>query len=318
MGERMDKHNFCIFNFKFVIKLFLLLFMIACFCFHLSPQYTNGYNASLIDKVDRLTSIDEAKIVLIGNSNLAFGIDSEKIEAAFEMPVVNMGLHGDLGNVFHERMAELNVHEGDIYIISHTNFSDDGAIYDRNLAWITLENHIRLWRILRCEDYLPMIKSYPNYLKRCTSLWLGHSGNLVPNNVYSRAAFNEYGDIEWEDNGLEHTFSEGEIWVPEISDNVVERLNKLNTNLRERGAILFIAAYPIAQTEYTPEREAYIEFQKILKEKLDAPVISDYTDYIYPKEYFYNTALHLNNVGKKIRTLQLIQDIKNQKNTLYE
>ena len=83
---------------KFILKLILFLGITAGFLLHLSPQYLGNYQASLIDKVQRLESIHEPKIVLIGDSNLAFGIDSEKIEEAFDMPVVNMGLHGGLGN----------------------------------------------------------------------------------------------------------------------------------------------------------------------------------------------------------------------------
>ena len=103
--------------------------------------------ASLIDKVQRLENLHEPKIVLIGDSNLAFGIDSEKIEEAFGMPVVNMGLHGGLGNAFHEEMTRLNVTEGDIYIICHCSYSDDGQLKNKELAWITLENHPSLWKI---------------------------------------------------------------------------------------------------------------------------------------------------------------------------
>ena len=43
-------------------------------------QYIDNYNASLVDKVDRLKSIDEPKIILVGDSNLAYGISSQLIE----------------------------------------------------------------------------------------------------------------------------------------------------------------------------------------------------------------------------------------------
>ncbi len=82
------------------------------------PQYLNNYMAALIDKNERLCSIDEPKIVLVGNSNLAFGINSAMIEEAFSMPVVNMGMHGGIGNPFNEQAAVQNVHEGDIVILS--------------------------------------------------------------------------------------------------------------------------------------------------------------------------------------------------------
>lgn len=78
----MDKHSLFTFNFKrgivFVAKLVVLFGMIIFFLIKLSPQYLMNYQASLIDKVERAENIDEPKIVLLGNSNLAFGMDSEK------------------------------------------------------------------------------------------------------------------------------------------------------------------------------------------------------------------------------------------------
>lgn len=310
----MDRQSLFISNFKeiaiFIIKLFVMLFIVVFFLGHLSPQYLESYQASLIDKMARLESIDEPKIVLIGNSNLAFGINSEEIEEAFEMPVVNMGLHGGLGNIFHERMALSDVSEGDIYIICHSSYSDDGTISDRDLAWITIEDHFDLWKILRFEDIKPMFEAYPVYVKKCISLWLTDSGNCDSGDVYSRTAFNEYGDIEWEDNGLECSMAAGSIEVSEISDNVVQRLNELNEYLRERGATLLLAGYPIADTFDRPVDEKYDLFQKELMEKMEVPVISNYLDYVYPVDYFYNTRFHLNNEGKEIRTRQLIEDLQ--------
>lgn len=311
----MDKHSLFTFNFKrgivFVAKLVVLFGMIIFFLIKLSPQYLMNYQASLIDKVERAENIDEPKIVLLGNSNLAFGMDSEKIEEAIHMPVVNMGLHGGVGNVFHERMALLNVNEGDIYIICHSSYADNGEIGNKSLIWITIENHFDLWRILRMEDVKSMFEAYPAYLKKCLSLWITRDGNIDAGGVYSRSAFNEYGDIEWEDNGCIYDFSEYQSSVPKISDNVVERLNNLSEYLESKGATLLLAAYPIADTPNRSSDEEFINFENELKEKMIAPVVSHYTDYIYPCDYFFDTNLHLNNVGKHARTNQLIEDLTN-------
>ena len=97
----MSRHNLFTSNFKeigkFIMKCFLFLGIVVGVLLYLSPQYLGNYQASLIDKVERLESIEEPKIVLIGDSNLAFGIDSEKIEEGHGIPVVNMGLHGGFG-----------------------------------------------------------------------------------------------------------------------------------------------------------------------------------------------------------------------------
>ena len=61
-----------------LLKLFLLVFLVSLppvLCLlTISPQFTHKYNASFIDKMNRLESISEPKIVLVSNSNLAFGI----------------------------------------------------------------------------------------------------------------------------------------------------------------------------------------------------------------------------------------------------
>ncbi len=70
-----------------------------------------------------------------------------------------------------------------------------------------------------------------------------------------------------------------------------------------------MAGYPICFGKYTPPAEKYIEFQEELASKLDCEVISDYTDYFFPPEYFYDSILHLNIDGVRLRTEQLIKDL---------
>lgn len=228
------------------------------------------------------------------------------------MPVVNMGLHGGLGNVFHERMAKYNVKKGDIYVICHNSFNgvDEMEPSQAELAWITIENHIELWKLLRSKDIKPMMEAWPVYLKKSILLWLNSSGNQKSGIVYDRCAFNKYGDIEWDNEDEKYQFKEGDIIVPSISENVADRINELNDYMIQRGATLLIAGYPIADTPYTPDHELYIKFQEELTTMIDAPIISNYENYFYPENYFYNAILHLNNKGKKVRTQQLIDDLK--------
>lgn len=171
MVKDMNKYNLFISNSKkkteLGIKLLFLQCVILGFFYYVSNQYSEDYCAALIDKVERLKSIEEPKIVLLGNSNIAFGIDSAMIEEELGMPVVNMGLHGNLGNMFHEEMARINVTEGDIYVLCHTSYDDPSVILDPVIGWITIENHFELYSILRHEDIWPMLKAYPIYLKRC-------------------------------------------------------------------------------------------------------------------------------------------------------
>lgn len=301
-------------NCIFAVKAMLFIFMVFGYFNLIEPEYMGSFNASLIDKADRLQSINEEKIVLIGNSNLAFGINSEMIEQEFGKPVVNMGLHGGLGNVFHEQMAKLNVCEGDIYIICHSEYDDNDRIGNCELAWLTIENHYNLWRLIRAEDVWGMLNAFPVYLRKTIDLYSSGTGNIDNGGRYSRSAFNEYGDF-----GI---YREGSIWTklvpvkcPSISDESVERINKLNKYLEKRGAVLLIAGYPIGNGEVTAEKSEFIAFERNLKDRMDCAVISDYLDYMFDYSYFYDyNYLHLNSEGAALRTQQLIDDLREWQN----
>lgn len=291
----------------------ILIPMVYAFFVRILPQHLESYNASLLDKVQRLQNLNEAKIVLIGNSNVAFGFQSELIEEAYNMPVVNMGLHGGLGNAFHERMAKINVHEGDIYVICRHTFSDDGKIEDVQLAWITLENYIELWQLAGRRDIIPMCEGLPYFMKKTMfdiglELTSGQEQNKEVTDVYSRKAFNQYGDVACLREESIFTFEEQS--APEINDTCIDRLNELNAYLNERGATMVVAGYPIGKGKFTPAEDEFIQFQEELQEQLDCEVISDYRDYMFDYSYFYNTFLHLTTDGARLRTEQLIKDLE--------
>jgi hypothetical protein len=290
----------------------LILFVLslggsALFFACIAPQYRYNYNASVVEKMERLES---PKIILVGNSNLAFGIDSAKIQQEMGMPVVNLGLHGGMSNAFHENMAKGNIGEGDIVVVCHTTYSDNGKIDDYPLAWLTVENHLEYLRLLPAADYWDMLCAYPNYVWESVKLWATNSGNTPPKPPYSRLCFNEYGDVATPRNENKMVFRKGTVTVPNINDNCTERLNAFWQYCRERGADMVVAGYPIASGEFTPPQEDYVAFQKRLDDKLDCDIISDFTDYFIDYRYFYDTKYHLTDEGVAIRTEQLITDLK--------
>ena len=305
---------------KFLLKLSLLLsFLMSVFAFLaftsvfiIGNHYQGSYTASLSDKVARLKSINEPKIILETGSNLAFGIYSPMIEEAMNMPVVNMGIHSEFGNAFNENMMKCNLNSGDIVIVCHLTFSDEDTIKGPLLMWKTIEYNKDLWEIVRLKDYPDMLQAWPVYLWDVFISWMKGGTNYEP--PYSRKAFNEYGDIvnrpEESRKDIETLLKEREVKVREINDICIDRLNELNRYVSEHGATLLVAGYPIISGDFTPPPEDYDAFTRELSERLDCEVISDYRDYFIPYKYFYDTIYHLDEEGAKIRTSQLIKDIK--------
>lgn len=318
----MNRHNLFIFNFKkntkFILKLLLLLLFVVGYCTHVMPQYEGNFTASLSEKVKRLETTEGSRIVLLGNSNVIFGFNSESIEKALGMPVINMGLHGSLGNAFHEEMAKIDVHEGDVYILCHTTYSDRNKISDPVLAWTVLENHWKLWSLLRKEDMFPMLQAYPAYLRKCLDLYVEGAGNDDSGNVYSRSAVNEYGDIQYERKESMYIFNAKDLNEEFlINDITIDRINELNKWLKEKGATLLVAGYPIyplGKNGNERSLEEIMAFQMELSNKLECPVISNYLDYVFDYEYFYDTVYHLTSEGAEIRTQVFISEFLNWRN----
>lgn len=291
-----------------------LLCMVGFFDFTVvGNQYSYFYTSSLIDKVDRLCAITEPKIILVGNSNVSFGMDSALLEEAMGMPVVNLGLQGALGNAFHEEIAKLNIRQGDIVVVSHIDYADDDKLNDAELAWITVEKNPQLLQILRPKDWLPMLRAYPNYAFNCFVRWQRGWNTIPEGTLYIREGVNEYGDFVMRtgEESATYPFHAGELTVPQVGDACIARMNQLNEYVRSKGAQMVVSYYPIADGEFTPDRESYHAFAEELASRLDCPVISEIDDYFFSYDCFFDTIYHLNAKGARLRTEQLIRDLQN-------
>lgn len=304
---------------KFIIKilLFLALFLtvwalvFAADFYLIGNQNLGSFDASILDKVERMQAIEEPKIILVGNSNVSLGFDSALLEQATGRPVVNLGLHGGLGNAFLENMVTLGVNEGDLVVICHCDYDDDGTVPDPALAWITVEMHPELWELIPADCVGSMLKAYPSYFFSSLLSWVTGGKRNIPQEgiTYSRAGFNAYGDvcIRGEDT---FEFTPDSVVVYSVGEATVRRLNALNDYVLSRGAAMVVAGYPIGSGEFTPPAEEYDRFEADLRAQLDFPVISHFTDYMLPYDCFYDTVFHLNDRGCQLRTQQLISDLE--------
>jgi hypothetical protein len=164
-----------------------------------SVASTNSYFAASIDKHRVLHQTPSPKIVFVGGSNLAFGLDSPQIEEKFRMPVVNMGVHASLGLRYMLDEIKEDIHQGDIIIISpeYEQFFGglnggesllyDLSVFPQGLAYVHSPSQYQV--ILISLPFL--IQSVP---KRLIGNLLG-SRNPDIIGVYNRTAFNSHGDV---------------------------------------------------------------------------------------------------------------------------
>ena len=240
------------------MSVFLIAYLVVAVVFFLlvPAQYPTSYDAAIRDKIDRLEKIGSPKIILVGNSNLTFGIVSEEIEKAIGMPVVNLGFNKGFGNIFNENMAKRNICEGDLVIICHNNFNDEGKMFYRDEFWFTMENHFDLWDIPGFYGILENAYNLPWYMLKATMHYISGRQNDIYR--YYRDDLNEYGDFKPEvhasvDPNMYN--NPNKVKMPSISETCVRRINALNRYCKERGATLLIAGFPIADEEDRPADE---------------------------------------------------------------
>ncbi len=80
-----------------------------------------------MDKHEALETTAPPRIILVGGSNVAFGIDSEKMENELHLSVVNTGLHAGIGLPYMLNDVKPYLKEGDTIIIipEYSQFFDD-------------------------------------------------------------------------------------------------------------------------------------------------------------------------------------------------
>ncbi|MGE3309983.1 MAG: hypothetical protein AB7O66_08435 [Limisphaerales bacterium] len=78
---------------------------------------SRNYLAEAVPKHRLLESTQSPKVVLVGGSSMAFGIRSDRLEAALGRPVVNMGLASGLGLEFMLAEVEPRMRAGDTVIL---------------------------------------------------------------------------------------------------------------------------------------------------------------------------------------------------------
>ena len=293
---------------------FLSVFSVA---FLLPSQFDESFVGVLDEKLERLSSIEEEKIVIIGGSSAAFGYDSSIIEKYLEMPVVNLGLYAALGTKLMLDLSRDAISEGDIVIIAPE--------LDRQTLSLYFSASTTLRALDGSPEYLLDIPS-----EHRTSL-LGASwsfaaekfnymlfGSPEYDGIYSSKSFNQYGDIEaYRKENLMQEYFDPNLKV-ELDKDIVDRdflsyLNDYIAYCKSVGAEVYFEFCPINRLGISSEsidEEKRYEFETYIRENVDCTVIaSSIEDYIYDEGYFYDSNFHLNSAGAIKHTVNVTKDI---------
>lgn len=293
----------------------LLLPLLHILVLFLPPVYATSFVGALDEKLERLSGIEEEKIVFVGGSSVAFGLDSALIESYTGMPVVNLGLYAALGTKVMLDLSLPHIKEGDIVVLAP------------ELDKETLSMYFSGGTTLRALDgsFFPYALDIPleNWGALLGSSWeyaaekLGYLTSEAPtyNDIYKSESFNKYGDIKKglrpESTMVRNYYDPNKLvsFTPDIlSEDFEEYLNGYISECENRGATVLYAWCPVnslAAHESVTDESLY-EFSCSMEERINARFITDIKSAIIPPNYFYDTNFHLNDAGVILHTKNII------------
>lgn len=283
----------------------LILAFICTFNVPHESSYMYGYEI----KKKLLKEVGGKRIILVGCSSLAFGLNSEIIKEATSFNPINMGLHAGLG-----RKLTLN----DTII---------EALKPNDLVVLCLEYDLygrspageALWQLLRIDsstvfdlslsDVIDLSESGFSYVggqlrNAIKNLVRGRRSQPV-NLIYTTDGLNEYGDLvsHWKlghQNGpraIKPLMLEGAYFRDAFND-----VSGFVHASRTKGARVVFSFPPIREDQYLKNKRSINALTQLVVDTLQLEIIASAEAMAFPEECFFDTAYHLNYDGVERRS----------------
>jgi len=303
---------------QFFSKITLLIVLIAItilgIIFIFSKEIQQNFFAGIADKHKWAASIKEPKIILVGGSNLAFGVASDSIEKALHHPVINLGLYAGFGLDFILKDALTEVKKGDWVVLCPEYYLDKaGDNYSKQAATMSY----------------PEANKYINYanlkdkFEKKALFFIRYARNLIffPNRIsnpsiedtisdYFRKGFSERGDLVSHLNNAPHKLDKFDKVEPQDYSPEIVLINQFIKTVEKKGAIVYWTFPSYSYSAYKGNLQGLSFFEKQIIEKVNCKKISQIKDDIYPDDCFYDTHFHLNGDCRIQRTNKLISALK--------
>ncbi len=300
---------------KFLLKCLLFVLCLAAlafiFFFVISPRFPfdmSRYVPRWEAKMARLNSRPEGKplLVLVGGSNLYYGIEDELLYAALSnrFHAVNMGLHAGLGlgRMLEEVAPYLK--RGDIVCLApeYSHFVSD--IYSGGTVALAFT-----------IDYKqkPMDLFLSRRYASCPRLgWTGYVNTKIKNIIKRQDCGSGNPDLSEIPQAPTPAFVNERLKPPkpwQLNTEAFAWLKHFADDMSARGVRIVFSAPAYDARRFAQHTDEVSAIKERL-EQLGFECISDAADYAFPLGLMCNTEYHLNAIGRTNRTERLLRDFR--------
>lgn len=288
-------------------------------------ERNDNYLAAILEKDRLIRSTPSPKIILVGGSNLAFGIDSKKMEDSLGLKVVNMGLYAKLGLRYMLAQVRPYIERGDVVVVvpEYDQFYGDFANGDNTLNTALLyapadriPDFIRSYSIVDVVLRPRVEQARRSFLKAAASA-VGRQHQFFPpdtNPVYNRNSFNQYGDVvaHLGKNGMDpdSIFVKALPPLKDFNRGTLSDLEAIAGDARSAGAHSYFMFPSYIDRSYIINIPAIDSLRRKIAGGASIPIVGTPADFVYPKQYFFDTRYHLTGEGRELRTLKMIEVLR--------
>ena len=272
----------------------------------------NEFMAASIDKELRHKILPSPRLVFMGGSNLAFGIDSKKISDSVALPVANLGLHAGLGLNFILNEARENIKPNDVIILSTEYFLPPQGSLKLQSQLIDVNPKAIKYATNGVADYMRLLN---RNFQRCLStvFYMGlHklTGQSVNEKVYQRDAFSAEGDnISHLSDDTKHPIDFSVVYKNEYNEGI-KALNQFIDFAKSKNAKVYYIYPNYPKSAFVLHNGSITWFAREMNQRLNCQVLGTPADFALDDSLYYDSFYHLNKAGRKMRTDTLISLLK--------
>ena len=284
--------------------------------------FQDTYYGELSEMFFKLKHTSGKKVVFVGNSAVAFGINSDLVGSELVgYKVVNLGLYGAIGTRTMIDLSKANINEGDIVVVCPEPYKQTSSLYfSAKEMWRAADSDFSMLQMLPYEQNGYMVGAFPGYVAEKIQY---SSSEEKPMNtgVYSRSAFKrengQYADYVVADRpynmmggGYDGTN------LPLLSKDVfgegfLDYLNDYASFVKDRKASLYFGFCPLNSLSLGDNKAKDADdFYDYLDEKLNFPLLGHPAKYFFDYRFFYDNNVHMNSAGMSHYTSALVEDLK--------
>jgi len=304
------------------IGVFLALVLAICAAiFYGVPGNKKAYLAALNDKQARIDSLEAdatPDLVLIGGSNVAFGINTRSLSDTFGMPAVNMALHAGLRYEYMIKQVMAYPTEGDVFLI----FPEFSQLYEplstgTPIIYQSLEVYPRGYVFCHADNVYQKSRlratAFAEIVQLKVKRTLGRMIGMSEKNAYQRSVFNHYGDI-WTDVTLTSRYRSDDKHMDRNagknpSDDFIRLTNEFAAKAKANGARVLLIYPAIAEAKWDGDVASTVNAY-LAEHLVDVTIVNDPAEYVYPNELYFDTKYHTTQAGRERRTAQTISDLR--------